>query len=68
MALMNPVQLKDSSPAEARPTPNIMGTRLSITGRGVDSPRITLKEAQHRTAQAAWVCCVEVRVRAGRCT
>lgn len=47
MALMKPVQLKDSSPAEASATPNMMGTRLSITGRGVASPRMTLKSAAH---------------------
>jgi hypothetical protein len=41
---MKPVQLKDSSPAEARPTPTMMGTRLSITGRGVASPRISLQD------------------------
>jgi hypothetical protein len=41
---MKPVQLKDSSPAEARPTPNMMGTSDSITGRGVASPRISLRQ------------------------
>lgn len=35
MALMKPVQLKDSSPADARPTPNMMGSSVITTGKGV---------------------------------
>jgi hypothetical protein len=50
---MKPVQLKDSSPAEARPTPTMMGTRLSITGRGVASPRISLQGQTNRQYGAA---------------
>mmetsp|Transcript_8414 Transcript_8414/g.18005 ORF Transcript_8414/g.18005 Transcript_8414/m.18005 type:complete len:226 (-) Transcript_8414:255-932(-) len=41
MAVRKPVQLKESSPAEARPTPKMMGIRDSRAGRGVLSPRIS---------------------------
>jgi hypothetical protein len=65
MALRKPVQLKDSSPAEASPTPAMMGIKVNITGSGVASPRITLQQQQQPRAAAVGVRAVAIR-QAGR--
>ena len=45
MAVRKPIQLKDSSAAEAMATPSMMGTRLAMTGSGVGCPRISCRQA-----------------------
>lgn len=39
IALMNPIQLKDSSAAEANATPIMIGNKESTTGMGVTVPK-----------------------------
>ena len=49
MAVRKPIQLKESSPADARPTPRMMGMRESMAGMGVCSNENVVGEQAHNT-------------------
>ena len=58
MAEMKPYQLKDSSAAEAIPTPTMMGSKEAITGRAVASPSTTLERMTLKAGSKVLTVCV----------
>lgn len=58
MALRNPSQLNDSSAADARATPAMMGTSVATTGSGVLTPSTSFDRRQLKAGSSVLTVCV----------